>query len=710
MSRRVSLRSHAFLAPVVVACLLVVSAASYRWLARAAGADEPPAASPNAERQRRLDGLPVRRVVLFSSGVGYFEHEGTVDGNVDVVLQFRADDVNDLLKSLVVQDLDGGQITAVSYTSRDPITRTLRSFAIDLTENPSLYELLEQLRGEPVAVYAPEQVRGTVLSVEQKRRVVAGTKVVETQEYLNLLTESGVRSVRLDQIQRLEVLNDRIAGELVQALEVLASAHDTQKKTVVLRCRGQGKRRVRVGYVREVPVWKTTYRLALEGDTALLQGWAIVENTTDSDWARVRMALVSGRPVSFRMDLYQPLYVERPSMELAYDVPVRPRMYEGELEQKAADRALAKAARRGRAAFGGFGGGMPRNQAARPAPAGAPVPEFAEKLAASAAVAAVGEQVGAQFQYVIQHAVDLPRQRSALLPIVSAQLAVERLSIYNRQSHAKFPMRGLRFKNDTGAYLMRGPIAVFDQGVYAGDALLDNTPKGHRRLISYALDLDVEVAVTAATSPAAAVSYRIVRGSFIRQSKLVRSTTYKIRNRGQTPRLLLLEHPAAVNWQLLEPAEPEERTRSLYRFRIELAPERTVDFVVREAQPRSETIALRNLRLQQIELLIQGPAVPATVKDALGRLLEMQRRLATINAKIKSLQQRLQEIAQDQDRIRKNLGQIDAASTLAKRYLEKLQQQETEIERLQAELKQARATQQQAQQELDDYLSGLTIE
>src|SRR5689334_2840160 len=74
---------------------------------RAAQGDPRPAAT-----------LPVSQVVLFNSGVGYFARSGEVDGDARVDLSFREEDVNDLLKSMTLQDLDGGRVAAVSYDSR----------------------------------------------------------------------------------------------------------------------------------------------------------------------------------------------------------------------------------------------------------------------------------------------------------------------------------------------------------------------------------------------------------------------------------------------------------------------------------------------------------------------------------------------------------------------------------------------------------------
>src|SRR5262249_57119441 len=81
--------------------------------------EPPPVANPN----RTEPALPIRAVVLFNSGVGYFQREGQVEGDARVDLSFPASEVNDLLKSLVLQDLGGGQVTAVSYDSQDPVER-----------------------------------------------------------------------------------------------------------------------------------------------------------------------------------------------------------------------------------------------------------------------------------------------------------------------------------------------------------------------------------------------------------------------------------------------------------------------------------------------------------------------------------------------------------------------------------------------------------
>src|SRR2546421_1080100 len=148
----------------------------------------------------------------------------------------------------------------------------------------------------------------------------------------------------MSEIQRVRFLNPIMDSEFKKALETLALSHDTQKKAVSINFVGEGKRTVRVGYVIENPIWKTSYRLVLDKKEGkpFLQGWAIVENPSDEDWNKVRMALISGRPISFQMDLYQPLYVPRPVVEPELFASLRPQTYSGAVEKKEADKAAKR--------------------------------------------------------------------------------------------------------------------------------------------------------------------------------------------------------------------------------------------------------------------------------------------------------------------------------------------------------------------------------
>src|SRR6266404_5420553 len=121
--------------------------------------------------------LPMTRVVLFNSGVGYFSRSGDVEGDARVDLTFQETDVNDLLKSMVLEDFGNGRIAAVSYDSREPISRTLSSFAINLNANPTFAGILSQARGErvevtvqPTASNQPGKLVGAIVGIERQAR------------------------------------------------------------------------------------------------------------------------------------------------------------------------------------------------------------------------------------------------------------------------------------------------------------------------------------------------------------------------------------------------------------------------------------------------------------------------------------------------------------------------------------------------------------
>ncbi|MBD3291639.1 MAG: hypothetical protein GF393_01840, partial [Armatimonadia bacterium] len=264
--------------------------------------------------------LPLSHVVLYSSGVGFFQHEGMVHDAQTVELSFRAEQINDILKSMVLQDHSGGTIGPVTYAPRDPLERTLRSFAVDIADEPTLGELLSRLRGAEVAISTTTggKVTGTVLGTEFQEKSVDDNVV--RFEVVNIVNDAGMQQVPIWHIEDAKLLSEELSTDLRKALSAIAANRDVSKRGVELHFKGDGARQVSVGYLLETPVWKTSYRLVVDEGESFLQGWAIVENTTDDDWEQVNLALVSGRPVSFTQDLYQPLYTDRPEVPVQTQV------------------------------------------------------------------------------------------------------------------------------------------------------------------------------------------------------------------------------------------------------------------------------------------------------------------------------------------------------------------------------------------------------
>jgi hypothetical protein len=273
--------------------------------------------------------LPLTQVILFNTGVGYFQREGEVEGDTRVDLNFPSGDVNDLIKSLVLHD--SSKLGTIHYDGPESLERALRSFSLDLTWNPTYGQILNQARGEKVEVVtqgggAANTFTGDIVGME-----TGNDDAGKEAHFLNLLANDGMRRVSLAQIQRIRFLNPVLEEEFRRALSVLAGTHNNQRRSVRVQLKGEGKRQVKLGYVVESPIWKASYRLMIDhkAKEPTLQSWAVVENTSDEDWKDLRVALVAARPISFQMDLSQPLFLPRPTVETRAYASLRPPVFQG---------------------------------------------------------------------------------------------------------------------------------------------------------------------------------------------------------------------------------------------------------------------------------------------------------------------------------------------------------------------------------------------
>jgi hypothetical protein len=681
--------------------------------------------------------LPIAQAVLFSSGVGFFQREGEIEGNQRVDLSFPVQDINDLLKSMVLQDLGNGHVSAVSYESRDPIDKTLKSFAINLTSNPGYGQILNQARGEKAEVVSqttantqPGTLTGTILGVEPKEEAVSKDKVVHV-EMLNLWCAEGMRSVKLADVTRVRFLNPVMENEVRRALEVLSLSHDTQKKAVSLVFTGEGKRQVKVSYVVENPIWKTSYRLVLgkEGKP-YLQGWAVVENPSDEDWNNVRMALVSGRPISFQMDLYQPLYVPRPVVEPELFSSLRPQTYTDAMTRLGEEARPAPAET---AALAGFAAPARelkkamkevdktkdmaevacRSVQQRLAAGAISADEAAFHLgvaAAPVASAATAANLGDFFQYVIDHPVSLPRQKSAMLPIVSTDVEGAKVSIYNEHTLAKHPLLGLRLKNTTGVHLMQGPITVFEKNTYAGDSRIMDLQKGEERLISYAVDLGTEIEPVAKRDADRYTLVKIVKGIVQTTTKIREIKTYNVKNRAEQDRTVLIEHPFRPDFKLVSKEQPKERARDVYRFEVPVAAGKSAKQEVVEERDLVNLIALTNLDDNTMKVIFNSTVTSKPVIEALKKSQDMKFKMGETQRELAHARQQLADIERDQTRIRANLKDTPATAAAYKKYLEKLDAQEGEIDKLSAKIKELQETENQQRKGYESYLAKLSVE
>jgi hypothetical protein len=653
------------------------------------------------------ESVPVSEVVLFSSGVGYFARSGQVSGNAQLEIQFSSEEINDLLKSLVVLDQDGGRVSVVTYASQDPTGKALRAFGLDLTGSPSLGQLFGQMRGVRVAVTAADgDVEGEVVGVESRTRKTEGGDVISSQ-VLNLLTAEGLRSFPVEDLRRTRVLDEGLDADLRKALAVLARSRDTQKRSVSVEFVGEGQRRVRLAYILAAPVWKTSYRLIID-EEPLLQGWSIVENTTDTDWKDVRLSLVSGRPISFIQDLYTPLYLPRPTVQPQLHAGLRPVVpgeamsevgsFEDE-EMEMPPPAPAMKAARSMASPAVYGGGV-RDDV---------LGEDMDLAASSMAAAAEGGEAGELFRYTISTPVTIARQSSAMLPIVASKVEGRKLSLYNGNNHPTHPYNCYEMANSSGLSLLAGPVTVFDEGVYAGDAQLPNLQPDEKRLVSYGLDLACTVEVSSPGHAQEMTTVKISKGVARISFRQREEADYLVKNKKEAPRTVVVEHPYAGDRKLVSPEKCEERTDEYYRFPVEVEAKATKRLKVITEYTYSSGYSLASMDVSQIAYYADGPASGA-VKKALAEVTAMRGELADEERRRGELEGRKARITEDQKRIRADLKSATSSSKLHDRYLRKLEAQEDEIDRIEGQLDKVTASEEKLRAKLEKFLAELTVE
>ncbi|MEM6326469.1 MAG: carboxypeptidase-like regulatory domain-containing protein [Bacteroidota bacterium] len=748
--------------------------------------------------------VPVERVILFTSGVGYFEHEGTLQGDADLTLRFEPSALDDVIKSLVVEDTRG-RVSEVVYPSQAPLERRLQAFAVDFSSVGGIASLFTQMRG---AVLEIETVRGTFRGPLTS---VDGPTGAETDPgtRLTLLTPTGLRTLALTDARRVEIVDPDLRAEVEGALAALAEGTSGERKPVTVRFRGNTSRSVRLGYVVEAPVWKTTYRLVLPdaGETeGYLQGWAVVENPTESDWKKVRLELVSGRPISFEMDLYSPRYLQRPVVQLPDEgagvvprtyaagtsggsVSARPSGTPGTLRGQVRDAQTGEplpganvrleGTRLGAAtdldgrfeirntprsgsgtlviSFVGFeparrtldlAQGWTVDIALMPDGLGlesvvvagitanddsgfyarggrtdevtyfvdgvqaSPAPPPPAPLDPGAGVQSAAEagQLGELFVYTLGE-VSIPRRGSAMLPVVTDPVRAERLSVFTPGASGRHPLRGARLRNTTEKHLRGGPITVFDDG-YAGDALLPDLPPGDNRLVTFAVDQDVLVDPVDEVQRTGDVEIgTLVNGVLTLQRQRVRMTGYRVENRGERDRTVLIEHQRLSGGSLIGGLEAEETAPGLYRLRLGVDASEVDTLVVAEAAPISETYRIRQLSADRILALVRSTTgLSADVRRALERAADLAREVAQAEQRLRALETERNEITAEQRRIRENLQAVDNETAYAQRLLTKLNEQEDRLETLGGEIEAARAEVQRRRTAFETGVQQLTAE
>ena len=645
--------------------------------------------------------LPVTDLVLFSTGVGYFQRTGTVNGTESIDLHVDASSVNDLLKSMIVQDYDGGTISSVNFASREPAIQTMQTLSVNIASNPGFIQIIGQLRGELIRIDLVDRraISGAVVGIESSA----------TGWLVNIMdSDGGIRSVAETDIEGFRVVDPVVRDEFRRALELMSESRFANTKRVTVRFSGEGMRRVLVGYLLSTPVWKTAYRLALgDEDEHFLQGWAIIENLTREDWENVSLTLVSGRPVSFMMDLYRPIFVSRPTLQPEIASAAASPSYES--PSRDTSRVAAPAPRSEMFAMPSAAASVDEYPGAsistgRGGGAAAPDLDLSEGVQSTAR----GERAGEFFQYAVESPVTLLRTESAMVPIVTDSVRGERIGIYNAGSHPTHPYNSVRLENTTDLDLAAGPITLFESNTYAGDARIPILRAGEEQLISYSLDLLTTVDRRATADPERIVGSVIESGILETELLAVRSMLYTIASAQKPEKKLLVEHAVTRGFELVSP-DFDEETASFYRYIVDL--DSFVELTVVEERRTVRRVDLSGASNSTLESYLKVDAFSGNEKEAFRSIIERRVAMAETNRTYRLEESKRNEIYREQGRIRDNLAKLsDSESELYARYTKLLSDQEDTLEAMAVRIVMLVELERTQRESLEDFIRNLQVE
>jgi hypothetical protein len=743
--------------PQLTAAVLALS------LAASAQQATPKAPKPASDTPEHPTDLPVTRVSLYKNGVGFFEHTGHVTGNSAVTIDFTSSQLNDVLQSLTAIDLNGGRISGAGYNSTAPLEQQLRNLPISLSENPTAADFYAAIRGARVDVRSgATTITGRLLAVEDRSASTGDSdaKTNTDRYFLTVVSDSGdVKSLELTPTTSVQLLDTTLHTDVTRYLQLLDANRSQGLRHLTLDDKGTGSRELRVSYISEVPIWKSTYRIlftdsskSTESQTATLQGWSVVDNTTGTDWLNVQLSLIAGAPQSFIQPLSQPIYSRRPEIPIATEAQLTPQTFDssiesdkfsgGGLEQLGtgplSQAQLQNLANEGRsktpnsvanysagilggplssavahgggngigAGYGGsMGGGVMKMSAPPPA-------SYEDEASTSISPTTKAAAFDDFFAYNLTEPVTIRKNESALVPILQAKIEADRVTLVSSNGYSTTqPLRALWITNTSGLTLDSGSFSIVENGKFGGEGLLDPIHDKEKRLLSYAADQAVHVSTEKQLNNSRVTHITAAKGVLTLHSAVQNEITYVVHNSAADPRTIVLEHPVQKGYELTSDVKATETTPTVYRFRLAAEPGKTVRLRVAASHRGASTYQLTRSDDNQFTYIISQSGNDATLQTALTPILEARRHVADAQTALDQTKAVLDSLHKDEERQRANITALATADKDSRqRFVHDLNQTEDKITVSQTELTSRTAALETAKADLANRIENLQLD
>ncbi len=666
--------------------------------------------------------LPIRRMVLYKHGVGFFERRGPVEADT-LRLSFPRHAMDDILKSLLAIDMGSGHVLSLDFETPENREELLAKGSIHLSDNHTMLDLMRDLRGRMVRLSLPDDqtMEGMIVGIDYGHDddPLQGAMVSLYQQ-----AHQSISTLPLDTIQKVQLLDPAASGDLNYFLR--ASQSEEDRRSATLHLSEASDHDIIVSYIAPAPAWRVSYRMMVDTKPqeessqngspptspapttckVLIQAWGLFDNQLDEDLENVDLMLVAGMPISFRYRLYQPHTPERPLIEDEERTVNAPLFFDS--APPPAPQGMPAAAPQAKAARGevrmmmaedALGSGF---SAMLDEEAELASPYSPEEMEESVQITASGSERGPLFTYYVAHPVNVARGQSAMVPIIGRRLMAQRDLLYNREKLPNHPVVSLRLTNDTNHTLERGPVTIIEDGHYAGEAVLPFTRKEAELIIPYAVEMGIKVEERYRNEQRI-VSIHMRKEYLQIQEYHLRHTTYHLTSMLSKPVDVMIEHTLARNYELTDTPEPLEQSASFARWKIACPAHTRTTFDVHERTMHTRREHIRNLSGQQLQHFLTNKFLDSATINALKKILELYQQQRNIESQIKRIEREREAIYKKQKQIQGNLaplGQSGEEGALRKRYVTELNSQEDRLALLAEEETRLQKTQESLEQEI----------
>ncbi|UTC77123.1 DUF4139 domain-containing protein [Treponema sp. OMZ 799] len=636
------------------------------------------------------DDIPLKKVTLYSSGVAHYEHEGRVSGSGKIEMLFLPSQISDVLKSIFVKD-PAAKNLSINYQSEDTLKKTMQSLKIDLSANNSIFKILNSQKGAEIEVYTPSKIIGKILSVD---------KIEESKAdiILSIAAADGVKIISLKDVQSFKFTDPQRNDDLQKALSLILEASAKERKLISIDIESTGERNIGVSYVMEAPIWKPTYRLDMGNTSAAFQAWAVIDNSTDLDWKDVKLTLTSGRPVGFKQNLYEPYYTHRETIPILAGQAASPETFDSaydnsadyKVEERKAPMKMQK---------------QPYYESIELSMTEAEEDAYFENQTVATSTA------GEMFAFTPVKPVNLPRQKSTMIPLSLASLPAQKYSVFSNIPYGAdvHPKLCISIENNSGLKFPAGAITVFENGEYSGDAVLEFLPENEKRIIAFGDDIDVRGAKTEDFEEHIH-SLKIVKGVLTKKYKSSKNSVYTVKNSASKERSIIVEHFISSGFNLADEKKLLEKTSNKYRFNIKVKAGSQEKLEVVEERFFEEILQINMMDNNSMIAIYSNSKLPEKIKKAFKDVLNEKVKVDKAQSVLFNLQNEQKNLNAEQDRIRKNIQAVGSETQQGKMFLDKLLEIENTLENLKKKISQSEKEHSNLRSAFLDYVEKINIE